>query len=397
LFPRADPVYPAAQSTVRKGADVTRLDRYILSQLLWVFGFFALVLVSVYWVNRAVRLFDQLISDGQPMLVFLEFTALSLPMLIRTVLPIAAFVAATYVTVQLIRASEITVLQAAGVSPLRLARPVLAFGLIVTLFLTGLAHFLVPAARAQLAQRQAEIAENVTAGLLQDGVFHHPTDGITLYVAEITSEGVMRGVFLSDARSLAQRVDYTARTALIVPERTGPKLVMIDGYAQIHRAATGRLAVTTFADFTYDLSALIGVAGRRQRIEEVPTSRLFAPTPELLEETRATPAQARFELVSRFVEPFTAVAAALIGFAALIAGGFNRLGTWKPVVLSVVVLAVMQLLINAAAGQAMRSVALSWLGIVPIALGVAVGLALLAQATRRRPRRAPRPVAGTAA
>ena len=367
-----------------KGAGVTRLDRYILSQLLWVFGFFALVLVSVYWVNRAVRLFEQLISDGQPMLIFLEFTALSLPMLIRTVLPIAAFVAATYVTVQLIRASEVTVLQAAGLSPLRLARPVIIFGLIVTAFLMVLAHFLVPAARAQLAQRQAEITENVTAGLLQDGVFHHPTNGITLYVAEITPEGVMRGVFLSDARSLAQRVDYTARTALIVPEQSGPKLVMIDGYAQIHSAQTGRLAVTTFADFTYDLSALIGTAGRTRRIEELPTAALIAPSPELLQETRATPAQARFELFSRFIEPFTAVAAALIGFAALIAGGFNRLGTWKPVVLAVVLLTLMQLLTNAAAGQAMRSVALSWLGAVPIALGVAAGLLLLGHAARRR-------------
>ncbi|WP_209426631.1 LPS export ABC transporter permease LptF [Pararhodobacter sp. SW119] len=361
-----------------------RLDRYILSQLLWVFGFFSLVLVSVYWVNRAVRLFDRLISDGQPMIVFLEFTALSLPMLIRTVLPIAAFVAATYVTVQLIRASEVTVLQAAGVSPFRLARPVLIFGLIVAAFLMVLAHFLVPGARAQLAQRQAEIAENVTAGLLQDGVFHHPTEGITLYVAEITPDGVMRGVYLSDARTMAQRVDYTARTALIVPEQTGPKLVMIDGYAQMLGAQTGRLAVTTFADFTYDLSGLIGPAGRQRRIEELSTAELFAPTPDLLDETRATPAQVRFELVSRFVEPFTAVAAALIGFAALIAGGFNRLGAWKPIVLAVVTLALMQLLINAAAGQAMRSVALSWLGAVPIGLGILAGFVLLLRASGRQ-------------
>lgn len=29
-----------------------RIDRYILGQLLTLFGFFALVLVSVYWINR---------------------------------------------------------------------------------------------------------------------------------------------------------------------------------------------------------------------------------------------------------------------------------------------------------------------------------------------------------
>ncbi|MEO6300594.1 MAG: LPS export ABC transporter permease LptF, partial [Paracoccaceae bacterium] len=44
---------------------MTRFDRYLLSQLLTMFGFFALVLVGVYWINRAVGLFDQLIGDGQ--------------------------------------------------------------------------------------------------------------------------------------------------------------------------------------------------------------------------------------------------------------------------------------------------------------------------------------------
>ncbi|MEE3316364.1 MAG: LPS export ABC transporter permease LptF, partial [Pseudomonadota bacterium] len=39
-----------------------KFDRYLLSQLTVLFGFFALVLVSVYWVNRAVRLFDRLIG-----------------------------------------------------------------------------------------------------------------------------------------------------------------------------------------------------------------------------------------------------------------------------------------------------------------------------------------------
>ncbi|MCF8512597.1 MAG: LptF/LptG family permease, partial [Rhodobacteraceae bacterium] len=66
-----------------------RFDRYLLVQLLAVFGFFALVLVSVYWVNRAVGLFDQLIGDAQTALVFLEFSLLTLPNVIRVVLPVA--------------------------------------------------------------------------------------------------------------------------------------------------------------------------------------------------------------------------------------------------------------------------------------------------------------------
>ena len=58
---------------------MNRFDRYLLSQLLIVFGFFSLILVLVYWVNRAVRLFDRLIGDGHSTLVFLELSALTLP------------------------------------------------------------------------------------------------------------------------------------------------------------------------------------------------------------------------------------------------------------------------------------------------------------------------------
>ena len=95
---------------------MARLDRYLLSQLMALFGFFALVLVGVYWINRAVMLFDQLVGDGQSALVFLEISVLTLPNVIRLVLPVAGFVAAVYVTNRLTLDSELVVMQAAGVA-----------------------------------------------------------------------------------------------------------------------------------------------------------------------------------------------------------------------------------------------------------------------------------------
>ena len=151
-----------------------RFDRYVLAQLTVVFGFSSLVLVLVYWINRAVILFDQLIADGQSATVFLEFTALSLPNIIRMVLPIAAFAAALYVTQRLAADSELTVVQATGFSPFRLARPVLAFGLGVTGLTLMLTHVLVPAAQGQLREREAEIAETATARLLREGAVPEP-------------------------------------------------------------------------------------------------------------------------------------------------------------------------------------------------------------------------------
>ena len=124
-----------------------RIDRYILGQLLTLFGFFALVLVSVYWINRAVSLFDDLLNDGQTALVVLEFTALTLPLVISVVLPVAAFAATAYGTNRLAGESELVAMQSAGLGPWRLARPVLIFGVFVGVMVAVLVHGLVPMAR----------------------------------------------------------------------------------------------------------------------------------------------------------------------------------------------------------------------------------------------------------
>ena len=111
---------------------------------------------------------------------------------------------------------------------------------------------------------------------------------------------------------------------------------------------------------------------------------LIAPSPALLEETGASLGQVRFELFSRFVDGFAAVAAALIGFGALMAGGFSRLGFWKEIVLAVVLMALVQSLSNAVAGSAMRDASLAWLGMLPLALAVGAAMALIGWSTRKR-------------
>ena len=58
---------------------MAKLDRYILSQLMGPFAIFALTLIGIYWVGRAIGLFDQLIGDGQSVGVFLEIMILFLP------------------------------------------------------------------------------------------------------------------------------------------------------------------------------------------------------------------------------------------------------------------------------------------------------------------------------
>jgi len=357
---------------------VTKFDRYLLSQLLMYFGFFALVLVSVYWVNRAVSLFDALIADGQSALVFLEFTALTLPNVMRLVLPVAAFAASVYAINRMVTESEFVVMQAIGLSGFRLARPVLVFGLIVALMLGALLHHLVPLSRAMLVERRADIAENITARLLTEGAFLHPAQGVTLYVREITPEGALNDIFLSDGRDGGPRTTYTARQALLVRAEDGPQLLMLDGMAQSLSGSGPRLSITAFDSLSYDLAALIGPRGAdRLGLREMNSVQILALDADGLVAARATRAEALLELNGRIAQPLMATAAALIGFAALILGAFSRLGIWRQIVSAVVIVIAMQLLHTAITGLVVREAAFGALVYLPPASGFAAAALLL--------------------
>ena len=357
----------------------------MLSQLLMLFGFFALILVSVYWVNRAVLLFDQLIADGQSAWVFLEFTALTLPNVIRLVLPVAAFVAAVYVTNRLAGESELVVMQATGFSPFRLARPVVYFGLIVTAMVAILSHVLVPVSRAQLAERRGEIAENVISRFLTEGTFLHPADGITFYIREVTPVGELQDIFLTDARDPARRTIYTAERALLVKSETGPKLVMFEGMAQTLTLANQSLAVTRFADFAYDLGGLIGEGSLHvPSVEELPTPLLLTADDALAASLRTTRSEMLLEGHERIARPFLALVAALIGFSTLLTGGFSRFGLWRQIGLAVALLVVVQFLANGATSLVAQSPA-AWPAIyLPVLAGLGLAAVSLWSAGRVR-------------
>lgn len=390
-FPKPRPEANQAATEPVK-APMPRIDRYILSQFLTLFGFFALVLVSVYWINRAVSLFEQLISDGQTALVVLEFTALTLPLVISVVLPIAAFAASAYGTNRLSSESELVAMQGGGMSPWRLARPVLVFGVLVGLMVALLVHALVPMARGRLADRQAEIAQNVTAQFLRAGSFQYPVDGVTLFIREIAPDGRLVDFFLEDARRPGQQTTYTATEALLVKTGDGPRLVLMQGMVQNLRQPSGgerqdgpNLSVTRFSELAYDLGSLIDSDSTRTRdLRAYSTPRLLRPDAALLEATGATPDKARAEAHERLAKPFQAPVAAMLGFSMLLLGGFSRFGVWRQVIWAVLALIVVQFLATAAENQVARD-ATRWplIWVSPL-VGAAICTAVLWLAAKPR-------------
>ncbi len=357
---------------------MSRFDRYILSQLLTLFGFFALVLVSVYWVNRAVVLFDSLIASGQNFSVFLGLTVLSLPNVIRLVLPVAVFAATVYATNRLSSESELTVMQATGFSPWRLTKPVLVFGVLVGLMMSVLTHFLVPASLLELSKRQEEITANVTARLLTEGTFLHPSSGVTFYIREISSDGVLRDVFLSDRRSEDSTTTYTASEAYLVNDVSGPKLVMVDGLAQQHSTASDQLVTTKFADFSYDVSALAdGQPDVRKDVKYVSTLALLSNPQDVANSTGRATGDVLYEAHGRIAQATICVVFAVFAFATLLLGGFSRFGMWRQILIAFVLLIILEVTKTTVVDPVRKKAALWPLVYLPSILGICLGIFVL--------------------
>ncbi|MEQ9258934.1 MAG: LPS export ABC transporter permease LptF [Roseovarius sp.] len=355
----------------------------MLSQFMVLFGFFALVLVSIFWINKAVRMFDRLVGDGQPAWVFLEFTALTLPGVIGMVLPIAAFAAAVYVTNRLSTESELTVVQATGFSPARLIRPAFVFGVIIAVLMSMLSHWLIPTSLGQLRAREAEVRQSVSARFLEEGEFLHPAPGITFYIRDITPDGELRDVFLSDRRDPENPVTYTSSLAYLVQEGDGTSLVMVSGLAQTLRGVGSRLFTTHFADFSYDISSLIAQNPTNlNKVEFAHTGDLLFHRAEVLERTKATPGELAYTLHGRFAQAFMCIVAALIGFATLLLGSFSRFGVWWQILTAFVLLVGVKLVEGGVTGVVLSNTSAWPLMYLPSALGFAITLALIYMGAR---------------
>ncbi|MEJ6388251.1 LPS export ABC transporter permease LptF [Gymnodinialimonas ulvae] len=360
-------------------------DRYVLRQLVMLFGFFSLVLVSVYWVNQAARLFDDLIADGQNVSVFLEFSALTLPWIVQLILPVSAFVATLYIFNRMIGESELVVLQTAGLSAFRLLRPVFVFGLLMALLVGILGNVLAPTARAQFIDRQDEVRDDLTGRFLRAGEFIHPTGGLTVYIREITELGEFRDLFLQDSSNQGVEVTYSATNALLVRSDTGPRLVMFDGLAQTLDLDTGRLSTISFSDFTYDVGALMdGTRQRRVDVRELPTSILLQADAQTAEALGVPLAHMVFEGHDRVAQSLFAIFVPLIGAASLMLGSFSRFGVWRQILIAVMLVLPMQIVRNAGEA-AVRADADAWaMAYLQPALAAGVAICMTALAMRRR-------------
>ena len=353
---------------------MSRFDRYLFTQYFLMFGFFSLILLFIYWINKAIALFDNLIRDGQTFLVFLEFSILTIPPIIPIVAPLAAFAAAIFVTNRLKNDSELTIMQATGFSPLRLSRSIFLFGLVVTIILLIISHYLIPKSNNILLKRQNEVASSLNAKLLKVGSFIHPQNGVTFYIGGISTSGVIEDVFVLDERNKDREIIVTSKSGYLITNNNNPILVLKDGIVQNYDLKSTNLSTIHFQDLSYDLTSW-SVKERMSKSKLLLTYSSFDlfKDPELVSIlTDSSPISVLEELHSRILTPLLALIAALIGFSALMIGDYSRFGASKQISVGIVILILIKLS-ESYGNELMLKSQGNWLALyLPVLIGILI-------------------------
>ncbi|QRG08892.1 LPS export ABC transporter permease LptF [Xanthobacter dioxanivorans] len=237
-----------------------RLDRYIFSTAAVAFVGVVVVLAGMIWATQALRQLDLVTSQGQTIIAFVAITSLTMPTLVLVIAPAALFIATAYTLMKLNGDSEIVVMAAAGMSHWRLLRPLTLLAVLVSLFCALLAIQVVPASLATFREQVTKVRADVVSFVAQPGRFVNLSQGLVFHVRERAANGVMRGIFINDARE-KEISTYLADRGQIIDNDAGIFLVLENG--SIHRRGgdddkkkSSNSSVVEFQRYAFDLSSL---------------------------------------------------------------------------------------------------------------------------------------------
>jgi lipopolysaccharide export system permease protein len=230
------------------------IDRYIFRTTLTSFAVVMVSLTGVIWITQALRGIDLMTSQGQTILTFLGLTGMAIPVLVLIIAPIALMIAVAHTLNRLATDSEIIVINAAGLSPLRLFVPFLYAALAVAALVAVVASVVAPEGLRRIKRWDSEITADILANILQPGRFAELERNLTIRVRERQPGGLLVGVFIDDHRDPKERVTIIADHGTVLKNNDGSFLVLEDGNLQRFELGKRDPALVAFGRYAFDMS-----------------------------------------------------------------------------------------------------------------------------------------------
>jgi lipopolysaccharide export system permease protein len=357
---------------MKRGISPNRIDKYILGQLSLALVLVTTALVALIWLTQSLRFIQIIVNRGLSPLVFIKLTLLLVPSFLATILPITCFIVVVFVYSRLSGDRELTVMRAAGMSDIALARPALALAGLVMLLCYALNIDLVPASLTDFRDYQYEIRNQIAAFLLEPGVFTPVSDHVTVYVQSRGPDNSLHDILIEDSRQPDAPATILARSGELMVTTQGPVVLLEDGSRQQVDPKTGRLDVLTFARNQISLAQESrATAMDMTDSAAAPLGQLFNPRIALSQPERS---KWLVEGYRRLSSPLTALSFTLIGLFAALGGKFRRHGgLLRPMaaVAAVTLLVAVDLGVNNFAARSLNLLPLIWVAVLAPGLAAA--------------------------
>ena len=196
----------------------------------------------VLFLERARPLFEFLVRDsGSPRLVA-DLFALVLPQALPYAIPLGVLVGTLITLSRMSSDGEITAMRAAGVSGRRVAPPILAFGLLMTLVTGAASLWLTPWAIRERFKIQNQLIGGQLTAEVQARVFQEQFPNSILYISDIPVGTTTRWhrIFLADVTPSSDRGDSPrvtlASDAIAVPDAANNRIQLSLSNASVYEA-----------------------------------------------------------------------------------------------------------------------------------------------------------------
>jgi len=296
------------------------LDKYIRRQLFSSFVAIGLVLVGIAWMIQILLLMKLIIRHGVEVQGFLGMSMYTFPMLIGMIMPFVSFIAVTSIYGKIITNNEVPVMFASGLSPIRIARPALFFGIVVTVLHTFMNIVVIPQSQDKFYSTQWNLRYGLGHLKLREATFNKMMDHVVIYVEEIRDTD-MRGLMIRDGRGGEERI-ITATYGQMVSTLNGMSIVMGPGSFQAQGKIGNAIGTFSGAEMDMGLGDVEDARGRNPR--RLTTGELLELIKDFDSQHRWLQTRVASEATNRFLSPLMNMMLILVSLVFLLKSNILR-------------------------------------------------------------------------
>lgn len=301
-----------------------QIERYIFRRIATLTFWSLMAATMLVMTTQVLIRVDVLTTTSQALLAFLMLSATLIPSVVTVVAPFALLIGVSQVLSGMNSDSELVVIEAAGVRPMTVLKPVMVLSVSFSILVLLISNFVEPWSNRKLYSVLAQAQSDLFSVAVRSGSFMKLEDGLYIQINEKLPGGELGGIFLSDTRTEGKEAIYYAKSGVIRPAGDNDILLLIEGELQQRDLVDNHISIVSFSSYALDMAAFVPArAGAILRPKEQPTSYLLNP-PADDHYFKSVPFVFKEELVGRFTTWMYPLAFGFIAFTFLGKARSNR-------------------------------------------------------------------------